>query len=145
MLTDCLKMWVHVCLFSVPKVLTTLHLRCGKCFVMKITYSFGYINEDYCSVTYSECCSHFIREIYLTCCNTERPPLSSHYVKLQMCIFTARQLSGEGNVFNRDYLSFCLPTVGGRGGGCPLYRVLAPWHRSHCTATPPRHVQTCWL
>ena len=113
-------MYVHF-----PFQRCSLHPRCGKCFLMKITYSFGCINEDYCSVTYSECCCHFIREIYLTCCNAERPPLSSHYVKLHMCIFTARQLTGEGNVFNRVYLSFCLPTV---GGGCPLYRVLAPRH-----------------
>ena len=97
----------------------SLHLRCGKCFLMKTTYSFGCINEDYCSVTYSERCCHFIREIYLTCCNTERPPLSSHYVKLQMFIVTARQLSGEGNVFNPVYLSFCLPTVGGEGEDVP--------------------------
>ena len=35
-------------------------------FAMKITYSFGCINKDDCSVTYSKRCCHFIREIDLT-------------------------------------------------------------------------------
>ena len=65
-------------------IFRSVYFRGAVTIVRKITYSFGCINEDNRSVTYSKRCRHFIREINLTCYNTERLTFTSHSVKLQV-------------------------------------------------------------